>query len=215
MRQWTISEIPMILRPIHWVGSYLVAAFILLRLKVFAWTCELEYQGTEHLDAHPNHILSVWHEDLTGFFIAHQSFDRPHIWMSYPLWYMKPVHILKKYIGIRKLALGASGIDGQKALQEVLAGLREGYSTFIAPDGPKGPLNVLKDGVLQMSLQTQTPVIALSFFMEKQRRSSSWDKKKYPRFFSKMVIRYSEPIFVTAENYEQCRKLISEEMSIL
>lgn len=213
MKKWTIHDIPLILQPLYLIGSYLIAFLIMLRLKVFAWACTLTYLGEEHIQDQPNYILSVWHEDLTAFFISHQRFEQPHIWMSYPLWYMKPVHIMKKWIGIKKLALGASGIDGKKALHEVMDGLREGYSTFIAPDGPKGPLNVLKDGVLQMSLQTNTPVIALSFALEKQKRSATWDRKRYPRLFSKMTIRYSKPVFVTEENYEESRKLISEEMS--
>ena len=116
-------------------------------------------------------------------------------------------------IGVQELAYGASGHDGKVALQQVLTRLKEGWSTFVAPDGPKGPLKVAKDGVLIMSLKTSTPIIPMSFQLEKEWRLSSWDKKRYPVFFTTLKVIYGQPIYVTTTNFEAIKADISLAMN--
>ena len=213
MKKRTIHNIPVLLYPFYLIATYFAATILFFQLKYFGWICAITYTGKEHLKHNPGHILCVWHEDLTLFFCSHPRFDHPNIWMSYPAWYMKPIHILKHWMGIKKIAYGASGIDGKKALEEVMEKLREGWSTFIAPDGPYGPLKEIKDGVLQMSLQTKVPVIPVFFDITKEGRANSWDKKRYPKWFSKMNVVYGTPIQVTKENYENSRSKIAAQMN--
>lgn len=115
-------------------------------------------------------------------------------------------------VGIRELALGASGHDGKKALEKVLTRLKEGWSTFLTPDGPKGPLKHAKEGVLVMSLKTGVPIIPIAFSLSNDFRIPSWDRKRYPHFFSKMTVIYGKPMVVTKENFEQVKVKISEGM---
>ncbi|MEM7374426.1 MAG: hypothetical protein AAF587_37880 [Bacteroidota bacterium] len=209
----TIHNIPLILRPFFLLFGWIVGVAFFLHQRLYRILCRIEYAGKEHIEQHPGHILCVWHENLPLFFISHPYFRHPNIWMTYPLWFMKPIHIMKKLIGIQELAYGASGIDGKAALQQVLDRLEEGWSTFLSPDGPKGPLKVAKDGVLLMSMKTGSPVIPIQFWVERDRRINSWDRKRYPRLGTKMVVAYGEPVFVTEENWEAARKQISEGMS--
>lgn len=132
--------------------------------------------------------------------------------MAYPLWYMKPVHYMNRLIGVKEMAFGASGIDGKEALQKILTGLRQGYSTFLTPDGPKGPPKVMKNGVLLMSSKTGVPVIPISFYVEKSKRTNSWDKKRFPVFFSKITVVYGKPVVVSENNFEEFRQIISSAM---
>jgi len=167
----------------------------------------------EQVNNAPNFIFCLWHENLPLYFIAHPHFQRNHIWLTFPLWYMKPVHVMKKIIGVKELAYGASGHDGKKALKQVLDRLAMGWSTFLTPDGPKGPAKQLKNGVLLMSLKTGTPIIPMSFQVAGNWRINSWDRKRYPPFFSTLKVIYGQPITVTSENFDQLKIQLAKEMN--
>ncbi|RMG28630.1 MAG: hypothetical protein D6730_05215 [Bacteroidetes bacterium] len=211
-RKLTVQEVPLLLKPFLWLYGWVAAALFYLQLAVFRWTCRIEYRGKEQLASTPNHIFCIWHENLPLFFIAHNRFRKPNIWLTFPLWYMKPIHLLKRWIGIRELAFGASGHQGRQALELVLARLRQGWSTFLTPDGPKGPLKVMKDGALLMSMNTGTPVIPVSFYLSHGWRIPSWDRKRYPLPFTTLVVNYGPPIQVTAANMEAARQQLSRLM---
>lgn len=213
MPKRTVDDIPLLLKPFFLLGSWIVGIGFWLHQYLIRQLCRIEYAGMEHLEQYPGHIFSVWHENIPLFFIVHPYFRHPNIWMTYPLWYMKPIHFLKRMIGIRELAFGGSGIDGKAALRQVVERLQEGWSTFVSPDGPKGPLKVVKDGVLLMSVQSGSPVIPIQFWVERERRINTWDRKRYPRLGSRVVVVYGEPVFVTEDNWEEARRLISIRMN--
>lgn len=214
MKQRTVDDIPLLLKPLYLIWAYLSAALIYGQLRFLEHITRIEYINKVQLIRTPSHILCVWHEDLTLFFLSHRKFASAHIWMSYPLWYMKPIHIIKRWMGIREIAYGASGIGGQQALALILERLRGGWSSFITPDGPKGPLREIKDGVLQMSLQTGTPVIPVSFELDREFRIYSWDRKRYPKLGARLKVIYGSPVLVSEKNYELSRQQIRNGMTI-
>ncbi len=213
MSKYTVHNIPFYLQPFFQLFGWGSAFAYCIHNFIFRSLCRIEYIGTEHIDSVPNHIFSLWHENLPLYFIAHPTFKKPNIWLTFPLWYMYPIHIMKKLIGVKELAYGASGHDGQKALALVVQRLTEGWSTFLSPDGPRGPIRELKNGVLVMSLKTGTPIIPMSFEVAGNWRMNTWDKKRYPPLFSTFKVIYGKPIIVTAENFESMKILVSTEMN--
>ena len=213
MPTYTVHNIPWFLQPFFLLfGWSLGISFCVLNL-IFRILCRVEYIDSEHVNNVPNFIFCLWHENLPLYFIAHPHFLRKHIWLTFPLWYMKPVHVMKKLIGIKELSYGASGHDGKKALVRVLNKLSIGWSTFLTPDGPKGPAKQLKDGVLIMSLKTGTPIIPISFQVAGNWRVNSWDKKRYPPFFSTLKVIYGKPVIVTKENFDYLKKQVANDMN--
>jgi len=210
--KYTIHNLPLPLKPFVFLYGWIVGIGFILLNFIFRSLVKIEFVGGEHVNNTPNFIFTLWHENLPLYFIAHSRFSRPHSWLSFPYWYMKPVHIMKKLIGIKDIAYGASGIDGKKALKQVVTKLQEGYSTFLNLDGPKGPAHVMKDGALVMSLKTGVPIIPLGFQLEKSWRLPSWDGKRYPPFFKTLKVVYGEPIWVTADNFELSRTQVAAKM---
>ena len=213
MSRRTVDQVPMGLKPFFLVGAFFMAGLFYLQNFVLHNLCRIQFSGKEILKDHPSHILCLWHEDLPPFFIAHLKLKSPHIWLSYPVWYMKPIHIIKKWMGVRELAFGASGLDGKKALKKVLGRLSEGWCTCVTPDGPKGPTKIMKEGVMQMSLKTGRPVIPVHFVLEKEWRAPTWDKKRYPIPFSKITVVYNNAIFVTSDNYTISKQRITRALN--
>jgi len=213
MPKYTVHNIPFLLKPFlflyGWIGNFWYSFMNL----TFRSLVRFEYHNIEYVNNAPNYIFSLWHENGPLYFFAHPKFNRPNIWLSYPFWYMKPVHMMKKRIGIQEIAYGASGHDGKKALKLVISRLKEGWCTFVNPDGPKGPLNQIKDGVLIMSLKTGTPIIPIGFQVAGNWRIPTWDRKRYPPFFTTLKIVYGKPIYVTEANFESAKALVSEGMN--
>jgi len=119
---------------------------------------------------------------------------------------------MKKLVGVRELAFGGSGYGGKAAMEKVITRLKQGWSTFLTPDGPYGPIHEIKKGVLLMSYHSKTPIIPISFNLSKEFRIPTWDRKRYPIPFFKIIVRYKPPIWVTDENYDHYRSILKSEM---
>jgi len=213
MPRYTVHNIPFLLKPFLLLYGWIGNIGFFLQSFVFRSLVRMEYHNIEHVNNTPNYIFALWHENVSLYFFSHPKFNRPNIWLSYPFWFMKPVHLMKKRIGIQEIAYGASGHDGKKAMGQVISRLKEGWSTFLNPDGPQGPLNQMKDGVLIMSLKTGTPIIPIGFEVEGNWRLPTWDNKRYPPFFSTLKVVYGSPIYVTEENFNKVKILVTEGMN--
>lgn len=93
---------------------------------------------------------------------------------------------------------GSSSKGGGQALVKIIRHLRAGHSAAITPDGPLGPYMKLKSGVVAMAQKTAVPIIPMHYELSRAWRLSSWDRQPIPQPFSKIYIRYGEPIRVPA-----------------
>ena len=128
--------------------------------------------------------------------------------MNHPVWVMKPIHYWLRFSGVKELALGSAGNSGKEALQKVIVFLKNGYSTLITPDGPSGPPHELKQGVLQMSMETGVPVVPLKIISSRFFTIPTWDRKRIPIPFSTIRVIFEKPISVTKENFEEAKILL-------
>jgi lysophospholipid acyltransferase (LPLAT)-like uncharacterized protein len=93
---------------------------------------------------------------------------------------------------------GSSKRKGDKALLGLVQGLRNGKNIALAVDGPRGPIYEVKQGVTYLAGKLDKPIIPVStsakhfWILDK-----IWDKYLLPVPFSRGVVIYGEPIFVT------------------
>lgn len=117
------------------------------------------------------------------------------------------------YFGIR-CERGSSTRGWLGGLKGVLRAAKRGSDLAYAPDGPKGPARVAKDGVVQIARSTGLPVIPLTYGVSKKKVLSSWDSFTVPIPFSKGVFIYGDPVEVardsTAEVLEAKRQEIED-----
>lgn len=203
---YTVSNVPLLLKPLFWLYGYSVAVLIYLVFCFIRITVRIEYKNKDVLNDGENYIFSLWHENLMGYFVVFTRYDRDYVWLNHPIWYMKPVHVILHWMGTRKLALGSSGNSGKAALVEVITWLNEGSNTMINPDGPKGPIRQVKEGVLNMGIETGVPVVPLKITSHHAVTLPTWDKKRFPLPFSKVVVEYGEPFVVTEQNRAQAKE---------
>ena len=200
-----VDNVPLSLRPAFHMFGYGAGALLHAVMIAIRHTCRLERVRPAAVEG--PRIDCFWHEHLPAYIASYLPPEASlrYVWMNHPMWYMRPVHVLLHCNGVAALALGSSGHSGQRALQDVVAYLKNGFSTALAVDGPAGPAHVLKRGALDMALASGCPVVGIRFEYERTVRTPSWDRKPYPLPFSTVRIIESEPLYVTSANYSEQR----------
>lgn len=93
-------------------------------------------------------------------------------------------------------ARGSSSRGGSSALRELVKDARAGKSLAVTPDGPRGPRQKLKPGVLTAAQLSGLPIIPISGAATRAWWIEGWDRFLIPKPFSTMYVRYGEPIYV-------------------
>jgi lysophospholipid acyltransferase (LPLAT)-like uncharacterized protein len=208
---YRVDNIPFYLKPFFFLYAYGMALFLYSVQAIIFLTCRIVKEGEEHPSPHKNHIYATWHENLLPYFAVYIRYREPYAWINHPLWFMKPVHIVLGWMGLKKLFLGSSGHGGREAMLNVVEHLKQGYNTMINPDGPAGPNKVLKQGVLEMSKLSGIPIVPIRFELSRSFRLGGWDKKKVPLPFSRIRVVYGSAI-QGYENFETTAQELSKSM---
>jgi lysophospholipid acyltransferase (LPLAT)-like uncharacterized protein len=117
-----------------------------------------------------------------------------------PMWALisrsRDGEIVARYLerlGLKAVRASSSrgGAAGFRQLGRVLAA---GGNVVIVPDGPRGPREVLKPGVIALARMTGAPIVPVAVGAAREWRLSSWDAFRIPKPFSRCVIRAGPPI---------------------
>jgi lysophospholipid acyltransferase (LPLAT)-like uncharacterized protein len=91
---------------------------------------------------------------------------------------------------------GSSSRGGAGGLRSLARALGAGHSVVVVPDGPRGPREVLKPGVVVLARLTGAPVVPAAIAASSEWRARSWDEFRIPKPFSRCVVRFGEPVLV-------------------
>jgi lysophospholipid acyltransferase (LPLAT)-like uncharacterized protein len=91
---------------------------------------------------------------------------------------------------------GSSSRGGVQGLRALVRALGEGHSVVLVPDGPRGPREILKPGVVALARLTGALVVPAALGASSEWRARSWDEFRIPKPFSRCVVRLGEPIAV-------------------
>lgn len=101
---------------------------------------------------------------------------------------------------------GSSTRGGAEALRLLVRALRAGREVVVVADGPKGPREVLKPGVIALARLSGAPIVPVSVGAAREWRLGSWDEFRIPKPFARCVVRFGEPIHVSRTGEEAARK---------
>ena len=218
LSRYQVDKVPILIRPQFYLYGYGFGLFLFLFFLFLRLTTKVKISGSEKLRKNPNHIFCLWHSFvpmalLSATPLIPTVLDRaPQVWMQHPIWYMKPIHVLLRLMGVKKIIMGSSGHSGREAAEQLVDHLRQGCSTVLNPDGPNGPAFVLKKGILHLSLKSCVPVVALRLSSSSFCELNTWDRKKLAYPFSMIEIKIGDPIHITNENFEYAHDLIEREL---
>ena len=90
---------------------------------------------------------------------------------------------------------------GGRSIWQLIKKIEEGYSGFIAIDGPRGPAYQTKPGTIYIAKKTKATIIPLNIKAHRgitlRRR---WDKHFIPLPFNKITVVIGKPIKIKPEN---------------
>ncbi|HEY0306130.1 MAG TPA: lysophospholipid acyltransferase family protein, partial [Longimicrobiales bacterium] len=108
---------------------------------------------------------------------------------------------------------GSSSRGGSGALREMVKLARAGRSMAITPDGPRGPRQQLKPGVLTLAQLTSQPMIPMSASATRAWWvDARWDLFLVPKPFATVYVRYAEPVYVPRDADEHTIARIGEQV---
>jgi lysophospholipid acyltransferase (LPLAT)-like uncharacterized protein len=91
---------------------------------------------------------------------------------------------------------GSSSRGGDTALRELVRLARAGRSVAITSDGPRGPRERLKFGVLHMAQLSGAPLVPVGSAASRAWWFESWDRFLVPRPFAKLRVAYGDALFI-------------------
>ncbi len=118
-----------------------------------------------------------------------------------------------------KIIYGSSKKKGASAFIKMIKAIENGESIAITPDGPKGPKEIVKDGIIKLAQTTGAPIVPLFWKVKNHKLLNSWDKFIIPYPFSKGVYIYGKPIYIqrkiNEKKFFQIKNLIQKEFNML
>jgi len=110
-----------------------------------------------------------------------------------------------------RVTRGSSHKGGKEALETLLENSKQNFSIAITPDGPTGPPRVMKAGAVIIAQRSGIPLVLCGVACKNKYTFNSWDKFEVPKFFSKVIIKYSDPIIVDEHiSREETSKIIEQ-----
>ncbi len=87
------------------------------------------------------------------------------------------------------------------------------YMVF-TPDGPKGPRDQVKAGIVSLAMISQKPIICVAMTATKTFKLNSWDKLEIPLPFNKITLKWGE-CFMPEGELEESRQILQKMMEKL
>jgi lysophospholipid acyltransferase (LPLAT)-like uncharacterized protein len=94
---------------------------------------------------------------------------------------------------------GSSSRGGAEALRLLRRSLGEGRDAVVVPDGPRGPRETVKAGIVALARLSGAPIVPVALGASAAWRLRSWDEFRIPRPFARCVLRFGDPIRVSAD----------------
>lgn len=195
-----VDTVPWVFRPVFLAVSFLAATAALSCAVLLRATCRIEYVGGTFDPAAPV-VFCCWHDSFIPLVCGRAGTRfKHHVWMNHPAFFMKPVHFMLRFLGIKEVVLGSSGNGGRQAAERLVETLRSGASTLVYVDGPAGPVHVLKRGALHLAQQAGVPLVAVRVTTTNAWVfTRTWDSKRLPKPFSTIRFEFSAPLTIAAD----------------
>jgi lysophospholipid acyltransferase (LPLAT)-like uncharacterized protein len=181
--------------PVPWVA--LAGAWL---IRALGCTWRFRVDAGEHLARaralSPRLVYAFWHGRLLPLAFWHRN-EGVHVLAS--------EHRDGEMLGqaIRRLGLGhvrgSSTRGGTRAILEMAALMRAGGDTAFTVDGPRGPRHVVKPGAIEVARLSGAAIVPVTSASRRHWSFASWDLFQLPCPFTRVVVRYGEPLTIPAD----------------
>jgi lysophospholipid acyltransferase (LPLAT)-like uncharacterized protein len=166
-----------------------------------------------NIDQTKNYVVAFWHGDLLMQPFNYKKL-RPNNEIRAMISEHRDGESIQKtvaFLGIGSIS-GSSSKGGAKALISAIRTLKKGVDVGITPDGPRGPIYSIADGIVAISQKTQAQILPFSSKPSKYWTMSSWDKFIIPKPFGTIEFFVGEPFDLEGLEMEDAKKIIYDKM---
>ncbi len=161
-------------------------------------TSRTVFVAREHADAliasDRGFILAFWHARLLMGPIIRRQSDRPVYMLSSAHRDGETIAAAVRGFGVRTI-YGSSADPkkpeknkgGAPAVLEMIEALKEGSIVGMTPDGPRGPAEVAKIGVVRLAAMTGAPILPAGYAASRAFRLKTWDRFVLTAPFARMA----------------------------
>jgi hypothetical protein len=193
---------------LKWLGKSAVESGLIIPLahnliRGYLSLMRIEVIGEErmlsHLRGGGKAIAALWHQRILGVVSYAARFQdfRPSAMISGS----RDGDLIARLV-VRlnfRPVRGSSTRGGREALAAMVKSLREHPFAVHASDGPTGPRGVVKAGLIRMSQLSGAPIVPVFISFSRAWALGSWDRMLVPKPFSRIVVRWGDPIDVPAD----------------
>ena len=197
------------------LGQRLAArlVYVLLRVLRFTWRVRVsDPHGVMDVARDQPFILCAWHNRIIYALFATRDIIRPKTGRKVAAMVSASrdgafaVEVLRAF-GIVPVR-GSTSRRGRQALLELSRQARAGLHLAITPDGPRGPVHEIQEGILSLSQVTGLPIVPLGCEAGRKVRFKSWDRFQLPWLLTRCDMVFGEPMAVP-------RKVTGAERAVL
>ena len=185
------------------LGQRLAArlVYVLLRVLRFTWRVRVsDPHGVMDVARDQPFILCAWHNRIIYALFATRDVIRPKTGRKVAAMVSASsdgafaVEIMRAF-GIVPIR-GSTSRRGRQALLELSRQARAGLHLAITPDGPRGPVHEIQEGILSLSQVTGLPIVPLGCEAGRKVRFKSWDRFQLPWPLTRCDFVFGEPMAV-------------------
>ena len=173
--------------------GFLVAIYIFLVKITSTIQYENQHIPKKYWKNNKSFILAFWHSQLMMISFSWKSKKKINILAS--------KHsdgrfgaIVGKYFNLNNIPASIKGNDF--ALRPIFQKLKTNEYVGITPDGPRGPKEIVSEGIIKIAQATNTPIIPFGFWSSNNIQLKSWDNFLITLPFSKCCFVWQDPIHV-------------------
>jgi len=158
-------------------------------------------------------ILSSFHTDLT--IILYTLRDLGLVALVSPVYEGELIARVMDGLGYN-FARGSSGFSPNQGMRQIAKNAKNGNPVAFSVDGPSGPGNIVKPGVISAAALTGKPIVPMLCAGKTCLTLPGWDKQQVPLPFTKTAFSFGKPINIprriNKEETQQYANTLQDEM---
>lgn len=156
-------------------------------------------------------IYAMWHRNQMSVY-GHPDIGKLHVLVSRSKDGEMIADVIE-HMGFKTIR-GSKGKQGAvEASMQMISTLKDGEDCAMMVDGPKGPPEVVKDGIIKIAKMAGVPIVPVSWYSTNFTwvKFPSWDGLRMPIFNTNLVNLYGKPIYVSEEDDIETKRIELQE----
>jgi lysophospholipid acyltransferase (LPLAT)-like uncharacterized protein len=196
----------------HYIQVTLLPYILSLLVRVIYLTNKKTFHHPKDIPNEP-FILAMWHNQLLMQALNYRYFKKDGT-IKVIVSEHRDGEMIRKivsYLGVGALS-GSSTRGGAKALIGAIKTIKNGIDVAITPDGPRGPIYEIADGIVAISNKTNAKILTCKIIPSRFWTAKSWDKFIVPKPFGTIDFYIGEPFSIEGLSMEDAKNLIKLEL---